>query len=330
MNGLIPKISVIVPVYKAEKYLHRCVDSLLAQTFSDFEMLLIDDGSPDRSGEICDEYAKKDKRVRVFHKENGGVSSARQCGMDNARGEYTIHVDSDDWVEPNMLEELYGKAKEEDADIVCCNYWEEHLNGSDVCEYSYMKETLDIVMRTYTNILNSSLWNKLIKNDLYLTNHIRFFEGVNMEEDLGMTLRLRALSKKTLIVPKALYHYNKQNIGSITSTRKIVYVEEQIKCVKLLEEWFVENFEATDSWKPLISNLKFLAKSSYFLYPDMQDIRKWKCVFPETNKNVWGYKQFSISSRIPMWLVLHGFNRLGKSLINARYLFSMLIKKIVT
>ena len=99
-----PRVSIIVPVYKAEAYLHRCVESLLAQTFTDFEILLIDDGSPDRSGEICDEYAAKDPRVRVFHKENGGVSSARQCGMDHAEGEYTIHADLYDCVEPNMLE----------------------------------------------------------------------------------------------------------------------------------------------------------------------------------------------------------------------------------
>lgn len=106
-----PKVSIIVPVYKAEGYLHRCVDSILAQTFTDWELLLIDDGSPDRSGEICDEYAQKDSRVRVIHKENGGVSSARQRGQDEACGEYTIHVDPDDWVEPTMLEELYQKPK---------------------------------------------------------------------------------------------------------------------------------------------------------------------------------------------------------------------------
>ena len=98
-----PVISIIVAVYKAESCLRRCVDSLLAQTFQDYEILLVDDGSPDRSGEICDEYARKDNRVRVFHKENGGVASARQCGMNNARGEYVIHADPDDWVEPNML-----------------------------------------------------------------------------------------------------------------------------------------------------------------------------------------------------------------------------------
>ena len=87
-----PKVSVIVPLYKAEKYIHRCVDSILAQTFTDWELLLIDDGSPDRSGEICDEYARKDKRIRVFYKKNGGVSSARNLGLDNVRGEYVLRL----------------------------------------------------------------------------------------------------------------------------------------------------------------------------------------------------------------------------------------------
>ena len=97
-------VSVIVPVYKAEKWLHRCVDSILTQTMEDFELLLIDDGSPDRSGEICDEYAAKDSRVRVFHKENGGVSSARNLGLDNAKGEYICFLDSDDWIDSETLE----------------------------------------------------------------------------------------------------------------------------------------------------------------------------------------------------------------------------------
>ena len=124
-----PSISIIVPVYKAEPYLHRCVDSLLAQTFTDFEVLLIDDGSPDRSGEICDDYARKDARVRVFHQENGGVSVARQRGLDEALGEYTIHADPDDWVEPDMLEALYRKAKEDDADMVICDFVNEYKTG---------------------------------------------------------------------------------------------------------------------------------------------------------------------------------------------------------
>lgn len=99
-----PKLSVIVPVYKAEKYLHRCVESILTQTFTDFEILLIDDGSPDRSGEICDEYAKKDSRIKVFHKLNGGASDARNVGLDNAQGEYVCFVDSDDVVDPTSCQ----------------------------------------------------------------------------------------------------------------------------------------------------------------------------------------------------------------------------------
>ena len=98
-----PMISVIVPVYNAEKYLQRCVDSILKQSFTDFEVLLIDDGSHDRSGELCDEYGEKDNRVRVFHKENGGVSSARNVGLDNASGEYISFVDADDYLETNAM-----------------------------------------------------------------------------------------------------------------------------------------------------------------------------------------------------------------------------------
>ena len=101
-KSVMPKISVIVPVYKAEQYIRRCVDSILAQTFTDFELLLIDDGSPDNSGAICDEYAAKDSRIKVFHKENGGVSSARNLGLDNVTGEYISFIDADDYINPNL------------------------------------------------------------------------------------------------------------------------------------------------------------------------------------------------------------------------------------
>ena len=115
-----PAISVIVPVYKAENCLSQCVDSILAQTFQDFEILLIDDGSPDQSGALCDEYAAKDSRIRVFHKENGGVSSARNLGLAQAAGTYIAFADSDDWMEPEELETLYGLIVEHGADSAGC------------------------------------------------------------------------------------------------------------------------------------------------------------------------------------------------------------------
>lgn len=113
-----PIISVIVPVYKAEKYLHKCVDSLLEQTFTDFEILLVDDGSPDKSGEICDEYAEKDSRIRVFHKENGGVSSARNLALDNAKGEFVMFLDSDDWLDNVCLDVCINTINDNVLDVL--------------------------------------------------------------------------------------------------------------------------------------------------------------------------------------------------------------------
>lgn len=115
-----PKVSVIVPVYKVEKYLPECIDSILAQTFTDFELILVDDGSPDNSGKICDEYASRDSRVRVFHKENGGVSSARNFGVRYARAEYIAFLDSDDWWKPLFLERMFALAQKYPQAGCCC------------------------------------------------------------------------------------------------------------------------------------------------------------------------------------------------------------------
>ena len=120
-------VSIIVPIYKAEKYIRQCLDSILAQTYTKWEAILVNDGSPDNSGKICNEYANKDNRFRVIHQQNGGVSVARQTGLDNVTGNYIIHCDPDDWIDPNMLEDLISKAKEENADMVICDFLE-HIN----------------------------------------------------------------------------------------------------------------------------------------------------------------------------------------------------------
>ena len=118
-----PIISVILPVFNMEKYIDRCVNSVIGQSFSDWELILVDDGSTDGSGNICDEYAKKDSRIRVIHKKNGGVASARQIGTDEAEGKYSIHCDADDWIDSNMLENMYSEAQKENADIVVSNFY---------------------------------------------------------------------------------------------------------------------------------------------------------------------------------------------------------------
>lgn len=232
-----PKVSVIVPVYKAEKYLHRCVDSILAQTFTDFEVLLIDDGSPDRSGEICDEYAKKESRVRVFHKVNGGVSSARQCGIDNAQGEYTIHVDPDDWVEPNMLQELYAKAKEDDADMVICDFWSEYEKRQIYNKQQPSKLDSKVVFRELLQQLHCSCWNKLIKLSCYNDFNIHFPMEMNLWEDRYVMLNITMHPIKISYLPKAFYHYdNFSNINSIVRKPSIRDLNSMIFLITFLEK----------------------------------------------------------------------------------------------
>ena len=118
----IPKVSIIIPVYNVEKYLNRCIKSILKQTFRDFELILVDDGSPDKCPQLCDDWCKKDKRIWVIHKENGGQSSARNVGLEAARGEYIGFVDSDDWIEKDMLQLLYDSILKCRADISMCDY----------------------------------------------------------------------------------------------------------------------------------------------------------------------------------------------------------------
>ena len=161
-----PLISVIVPIYNSEHTLRKCVDSLLAQTFNAFEVLLINDGSTDDSGKICDEYQLIDNRIRVFHQLNGGVSSARQVGIDNAHGKYSIHADPDDWVEPNMLADLYQKAIAESADMVICDFYINDYRKEEYCKQEPSVMDNEVILKEMFTHLHGSTCNKLIKNEL--------------------------------------------------------------------------------------------------------------------------------------------------------------------
>lgn len=212
-----PKISVIVAVYNAEKTLKRCVDSLLAQTFVNFEVLLIDDGSTDNSGGICDEYAERDKRLRVFHQENRGVACVRQKGIEEAWGRYSIHVDADDWADPTMLYELYAEAIRSDADMVLCDYHEESTEGSLYKTQESGSASPDtIIKEILSGKLMGVLWNKLIKHELYTKYNIHFLPGINHCEDVLVCTRLLLNNISVAYLPAAYYHYDTRNMSSIT------------------------------------------------------------------------------------------------------------------
>ena len=250
-----PKISIIIPVYKAEKYIHKCIDSLLKQTFTDYEIILVDDGSPDNSGIMCDEYAKVDKRFRVIHKVNGGVSSARQCGIDNAKGEYTIHVDPDDWVETTMLEELYHKAKEDNADMVICDFIKYYSETKQV----YIKQeptslNHNIVLKNLFQHLQGSCCNKLIKRTCYSKYNIKFPENFNLYEDLYVCACLLKYPIKISYLNKAFYYYSiNTNTDSMVKSIDYKTLKEDSSFYETMNELLKDNCRINLLFKRYIS-----------------------------------------------------------------------------
>nr|WP_308757665.1 glycosyltransferase family 2 protein [uncultured Bacteroides sp.] len=326
-----PKVSVIVPVYNVEKYIERCARTLFEQTIRDIEYIFVDDCSLDKSililKDILKEYPERRDQVKIIsHTPNKGLAYTRQEGIDNANGEYIIHCDSDDWVEPDMYESMYDMAVKNKANIVCCNYIAEFNNYHKKVKYTYLIETEQILLDSIPTTLNSAVWNKLISKELYSINNLRWFEGVNMQEDLGITLRLRVQSSKTIILPRYLYHYNRQNEGSMATKPKLIYVDEQIQCAKLLEKWMVTHYD--NKYNVLIDKIKFWAKSGLFIHSGIQDISRWENTFPETNTNVWKYKEMPLYNRIPMWMALHGFIYIGKVIIYLKTKISTAILSI--
>ena len=200
-----PTISVIVPVYNVEKYLRRCIDSILAQTFTDFELLLIDDGSKDKSGEICDEYAKKDVRVKVFHKENGGVSSARNIGLDNAKGELICFSDSDDYVGEDWLSEFVKNSG--CADLVVESFYEVTESNTQLVKMNAIQGTKDSILYLYELNVLGYLWCKCFKRSIISKHNLRFNPNYRIWEDTDFILRYACFCKSIACIPFGAYYY---------------------------------------------------------------------------------------------------------------------------
>lgn len=201
-----PEISIIVPVYNTEKYIHRCVDSILNQTFTDFELLLVDDGSPDSCGSICDEYAEKDNRIRVFHQENQGQAAARNHALDwvfaNSDSEYISFIDSDDWVHPQFLEFLCEGIQRYDVNICQCDHI---LTDGTFTSEEQNKEYICVsVKEEYINYYSPFFWEKLFRKQVW--QNFRFPEG-QIYEDLAIWYKVLFSQKLVAITKAKLYYY---------------------------------------------------------------------------------------------------------------------------
>lgn len=257
------EISIIVPVYQVEKYIKECIDSILAQTFTDFELILVDDGSKDNSGKICDEYAVKDSRIRVLHKENGGAAVARNSGMDKATANYFTFIDGDDYIVPTMLECLYKKISEEDADIAACNYRYVFENG----EKDYSTENKAEILsgkEIFYNRKNERnygfwtvVWNKLYKAETF--KNVRFRCGKYYEDEFWAN-DIFQMNIKVVTVSDCLYYY-RQHSASTMRMKKIQRSFDLIDAFGERINIYLEEQHSREAYKVLIYSLEYLKES---------------------------------------------------------------------
>jgi glycosyltransferase involved in cell wall biosynthesis len=240
--------SVIVPIFKVEEYLPRCVDSILAQSFPDFELILVDDGSPDRCGELCDAYAERDARVRVIHKENGGLVSARNAGIFAAEGEYICYVDGDDWVEPEMLSFVAEKLREAPTppDMIVFGAEKVFADRSEpmpnlLPDGYYDRERLEREVFPYllsdrrsgfrpAEQLQCHTWNKPCRRALQREHYVRD-ERIRMHTDVPMTVEILLDCRCVYICSEPLYHYNACNPSSILTLGQQNYLTGSFRCL---------------------------------------------------------------------------------------------------
>ena len=207
-------VSVVVPVYKNQAHVKQCIESLIAQTYTNIEILLIDDGSPDGCGDLCDGYALINSKIRVFHQENQGASCARNTGIENAIGEWIIFVDSDDWVEPDMVEHMISAVADNEANMCFCGHFEETARRTKTinCEYILQKEKRFVslsekVMFSKYYKMYCTPWAKMYRMSIIVDNNIRYESQIGRCEDLLFNLHMFQFVSKYAYCKNALYHY---------------------------------------------------------------------------------------------------------------------------
>ena len=239
------KINIILPVYNVQTYLPQCLDSILAQSYSNWEALLIDDGSLDCSGTICDEYAGRDMRFRVFHKENGGAASAKNIGLDYVTGQYVAFLDSDDYVEPHWLETLVTAAETYQADIVECGFDKVYRNYSlpvDSIKEPIHSFTAEAYLAQYLSSWSCSLfWNKLIRSDMI--GDLRFRRERRCIDDEFFTYKVASRANKIVRIYDVLYHYRQRGSSAVWNPdHQLQITDDALEILVERYQWISELF----------------------------------------------------------------------------------------
>jgi hypothetical protein len=325
-----PKVSVIIPCYGVEKYLDRCMESVLMQTLTDIEIILVDDESPDRVPEMCDEYAKRDKRIKVVHKANGGLGYARNSGLDVATGEYVAFVDSDDYVDLAIYETLYDEAEKHKADAVFCGFNLEgskgHWTKSNEIQSTRLFQNDDVTQFMLDMVANApeepnerryymSVWRAIYKRSIIVDNDIRFLsEREVVSEDIPFQVDFLKYSNKIVYIPDNMYYYC-NNGTSLSAT----YKSEKYERFKYLRNVLIDKLKFQENANVRCDRL-FIGYTRYQLHhlmlsSESNKIKQIRCI---VNDPIWCEikKKYPIDNfkrldlKLMYWMILHKFSRL--------------------
>ena len=278
-----PIVSIIVPVYNTEKYLPKCLDSILAQTFADFECLLIENGSNDNSGKICDDYAAKDFRIKVVHQKGKGVSFARNTALDMASGQWIVFVDSDDWIEPDLVETALKTAEEHPADIIQWNYVSE--GGKEVRDTERLQPGPFVISadKEFPSWF-AMIWSRMYSRALIDKNRIRFDTELFFGEDGLFSVQALACAKTIWNSDKALYHYVDRT-DSVINTMDIRAVDNKILAAEKIEQG-LRLIGKEKLFNKAILQKKRGARDSLLFDLPIPDTKRWRETFPEINRSL--------------------------------------------
>lgn len=295
------KVSILVPFYMVENYVGRCVESLFTQTYSNIEYIFVNNCSPDKSMEVINEYIEKygvaDKCKMIVHEQNQGISASRNDCLDNMSGDYFLFIDSDDYIDKDMVELLVEAAIKEDADIAGCGYIEEYSDHRVEHPQCYTNDH-DEMMRAITMLtIKGVLWKLLVRSTI-VTDHkdeVRFISDINMVDDYLFCCQLFYYSRRFASVDRCMYHWIQYNPNNYTHTT-ISAVESQAVAICKTEEFYCEK-GVLEVVKDSLLQRKFVSKLPLILDKRCCDVKRWKRLFPESN-DAWKDLSFSMGNQL--------------------------------
>lgn len=304
------RVSILVPFYKVEKYVGRCVESLFSQTYNNIEYVFVNDCSPDESIEVINEYIAKygvaDKCKMIVHEENQGISASRNDCLDNMTGDYFLFVDSDDYIDSNMVELLVEAAVKENADISGCGYIEEYADHSVEHPQKYTNDH-DEMMRAITLLTIKGVMWKLLVRSTIVTEHrdeVRFIPNRNMVDDYLFCCQIFYYAQRFAGVDRCMYHWIQYNPNNYTHTT-IFAVESQAAAIRKTEDFYREKGVYNVVGNELLQR-KFISKQPLLLDKNCLDVNRWRSLFPESN-NVWRKMQFTKGTKMMFRLAQSSF-----------------------